>query len=217
MICCQNLHIHQGAFQLKDINFQIEKGSYSIFMGRTGCGKTSIIEVICGLRKAVLGQIFINEKNISTQKPAERNIGFVPQDGALFNHMSVAANIGFALKIRKIPVKKIEQLVRQIATLFKISHLLKRKPSYLSGGEKQRVALARAVVFKPSLLCLDEPLSALDTYTKKEIIALLLEIKNRFKMTVLHITHDTYEAEKLSDNLFLIENGKLIKKPKNLK
>ena len=217
MICCQNLHIHQGAFQLKDINFQIEKGSYSIFMGRTGCGKTSIIEVICGLRKAVSGQIFINEKNISTQKPSERNIGFVPQDGALFNHMSVAANIGFALKIRKIPVKRIEKCVRQIATLFKISHLLKRKPSYLSGGEKQRVALARAVVFKPSLLCLDEPLSALDTYTKKEIIALLLEIKNRFKMTVLHITHDTYEAEKLSDNLFLIENGKLIKKPKNLK
>ncbi|MGW9685804.1 ATP-binding cassette domain-containing protein [Flagellimonas sp. 2504JD1-5] len=209
MIHCKDLHIKQGNFHLDAINFKIEKGEYAVLMGKTGCGKTTVLEVICGLRKIQSGEIWLNNIEISQLSPGEREIGYVPQDGALFQHMDVAQNMGFALKIRKWDKKDIEQRVSELAGILGIGHLLHRLPQSLSGGEKQRVALGRALSFYPNILCLDEPLSALDEETKETMYDLLLTLKKNLKITVLHISHSKSEANKLADKIFRLNNGDL--------
>ncbi len=207
MIHCKDLHIKQGDFTLNDINFRIKKGDYVVMMGKTGCGKTTILECICGLRNIDSGEIRVNGTEISKFTPAQRQIGYLPQDGALFQTMTVAQNIGFALKIRKWDKQKTEERVNELARSLEISKLLKRKAHDLSGGEKQRVALARALSFYPDVLCLDEPLSALDEDTVTEMYDLLKELKNNHKITVLHISHSKIDALKLADKVLIFENG----------
>ena len=209
MIECVDLHIKQGDFNLSGINFKIDSGDYVVLMGRTGCGKTSILESICGLRKIKSGEIWLNDSEITSFTPAERGIGYVPQDGALFVTMTVAENIGFALKIRKWEKAKIEERVNELAEIFRITYLLDREAHDLSGGEKQRIALARALSFYPEVLCLDEPLSALDEYTKDDMYDVLSDLKKNFDVTVLHITHSKIEAKKLADKVLQISDGKL--------
>jgi ABC-type sugar transport system ATPase subunit len=209
MIKCNNLYIKQGGFALSDINFQIKKGDYIVLMGKTGCGKTTILESICGLRKQNSGEIWLNKNEISNYTPAKREIGYVPQDGALFKNMTVAQNIGFALKIRKWEKQKINERVNELSNILGISYLLEREAHDLSGGEKQRVALARALSFHPDVLCLDEPLSALDDSTKKEMFELLMELKNNLDITVLHVSHSKEDAIKLADKVLLLTNGAL--------
>ncbi len=218
MIQCENLQIRQGGFELDSINFKIEKGEYAVLMGKTGCGKTTILEIICGLRKMSAGEIWLNGTEISNLSPGEREIGYVPQDGALFQHLTVAQNIGFALKIRKWDKAKIGNRVRELALLLGIDHLLDRLPQGLSGGEKQRVALGRALSFYPNVLCLDEPLSALDEETKETMYELLLALKKSLGITVLYISHSKSEAQKLADRIFRLDNDILeeqIKKGSN--
>jgi ABC-type sugar transport system ATPase subunit len=203
----KNIHINQGEFLLSNINFNIDKGEYVVFMGKTGCGKTTVLETICGLRKLTSGEIWLNDKEVSKYVPAKREIGYVPQDGALFSTMSVKKNIGFALKIRKWNKQKIEERVEELANLMNISHLLNRNIQGLSGGEKQRVALARALSFYPYVLCLDEPLSALDESTKQDMIDLLNKLKQSLDITVVHVTHSNSEAIKLADRILYLEKG----------
>ncbi|MCK5775718.1 MAG: ATP-binding cassette domain-containing protein, partial [Bacteroidales bacterium] len=136
-------------------------------------------------------------------------IGYLPQDGALFNTMSVAQNIGFALKLRKWHKSKISERVNELAKSLGISKLLKREAHDLSGGERQRVALARALSFYPDILCLDEPLSALDESTLNEMHQLLNELKNNQDITVLHVSHAKTDALKLADRVLMFENGNL--------
>lgn len=207
MIKGKNIHINQGEFLLSNINFNIDKGEYVVFMGKTGCGKTTVLETICGLRKLTSGEIWLNDKEVSKYVPAKREIGYVPQDGALFSTMSVKKNIGFALKIRKWNKQKIEERVEELANLMNISHLLNRNIQGLSGGEKQRVALARALSFYPYVLCLDEPLSALDESTKQDMIDLLNKLKQSLDITVVHVTHSNSEAIKLADRILYLEKG----------
>jgi len=207
MIKCKDLNISQGAFVLSNLNFQIEKGEYVVLMGKTGCGKTTLLEVICGLRKLGSGEIWLNNNEISNYVPAQREIGYVPQDGALFKNMTIAQNIGFALKMRKWPKNEIKKRVVELAQLLGIEYLLEREAHDLSGGEKQRVALARALSFYPNFLCLDEPLSALDDATKEEMFHLLLELKKNLEITVLHISHAKEDALKLADKVLLLDNG----------
>jgi len=209
MIECKDLNITQGAFELSNINFQIKKGEYVVLMGKTGCGKTTLLEVVCGLRKLSAGEIRLNRTNISNYVPAQREIGYVPQDGALFKNMTIAQNIGFALKIRKWPKNEINKRVSELAELLGIEYLLNREAHDLSGGEKQRVALARALSFYPKVLCLDEPISALDDTTKEEMFNLLLELKENLEITVLHISHSKEDAIKLADKVLLLKNGVL--------
>lgn len=209
MIQCVNLNINQGDFSLLDVNFKINKGDYAILMGKTGCGKTTVMESICGLRKIKSGEIWLGEKKISDLMPAKREIGYVPQDGALFRNMTIAQNIGFALKIRKWDKKNINERVNELASNLGINYLLKREAHDLSGGEKQRVALARALSFYPEVICLDEPLSALDDTTKDEMMDLLNTLKNNSDLTILHVTHSKTEAIKLGDIVFNFNDGKV--------
>jgi ABC-type sugar transport system ATPase subunit len=209
MIRCKDVHIEQGVFSLSEINFEIDKGDYIVMMGKTGCGKTTILEAVCGLRKINSGEIWFNGQEVSKYSPAKREIGYVPQDGALFKHMTIAQNIGFALKIRKWDKKKIRERVAELSDLLGISYLLEREAHDLSGGERQRVALARALSFYPDILCLDEPLSALDDATKKEMYNLLIKLKNDLDITVLHVSHSREDALKLADKVLVLSEGTL--------
>jgi ABC-type sugar transport system ATPase subunit len=209
MIHCKDLHIKQGDFILDGINFRIKKGDYAVMMGKTGCGKTTILESVCGLRNLVSGEIWLNGEEVSNFTPAQREIGYLPQDNALFKTLTVAQNIGFALKLRKWNKDKIEERVNELAKSMEITKLLKRKADDLSGGERQRVALARALSFYPEVLCLDEPLSALDENTLQEMYELLTELKNNNKITVLHISHSKTDAIKLADQVLMFKNGAL--------
>jgi ABC-type sugar transport system ATPase subunit len=209
MIECKNVAIEQGHFRLSGIDIRIEEGEYAVLMGQTGSGKTTILEAICGLRPIKSGSILLDGREISKLKPAEREIGYVPQDGALFSTMNVAQNIGFGLKIREWSKSEQAKRVGELADLLGIAHLVNRKTEGLSGGEQQRVALGRALSFYPRIICLDEPLSALDEKTKEEMYQLLLKLKLELNITALHISHSKSEAVKLADKVLLIEGGVL--------
>lgn len=207
MIKVEKLSLQAGDFQLKNVSFSVPRGQYAILMGKTGSGKTTILETICGLRKIQSGKILLAGNDITFKKPAERGIGFVPQDGALFPTMTVEDQIGFSLTLRKWSSSQIEKRVQELAELLEIDHLLKRTVTGLSGGEKQRIALGRALAARPGILCLDEPLSALDDETKKGMFRLLKSIQEQAGVTTLHISHHVTEARILGDTILMIEDG----------
>jgi ABC-type sugar transport system ATPase subunit len=209
MIEVQNLSITLGNFSMKDVSFTLPSGKYGALMGKTGTGKTTILESICGLKTIGQGTIKLMGRDVTKLKASERGIGFVPQDGALFSSMTVYENIAFALNIRKWKKSDIQSQVEPLAELLGITYLLKRSPEGLSGGERQRVALGRALSFEPGILCMDEPLSALDDYTRSEICDLFCSIREKHNVTILHITHRMDEAKRLADQVFLIDNGEI--------
>ena len=211
MIQLENLCLRNGSFELNDLSATIPSESYGILMGRTGCGKTTILEAICGLRPHVFsGTIRLNDSDVTHLKPAERGIGYVPQDSALFETMSIFENVAFALRLRKWTETDIQKRVHELAELMGITTLLGRRPFGLSGGEAKRVALARALAASPGVLCLDEPLSALDEQTHGEICDLLVELHREINVTILHITHSSTEARRLGETFLRLEDGKLI-------
>lgn len=209
MIELRQLTIQAGAFVLRDISFVIPTGGYGVLMGKTGCGKTTILESIIGFRRIVSGRIVLNGVDVTDWNPALRGIGYVPQDGALFSRMTVRRQLGFALSIRRVAASIIGQRTGELAELLGITHLLDRVPKSLSGGERQRVALGRALSFEPKILCLDEPLSALDSETRLQMCELLSEIRARTGVTTLHVTHNLDEAERLSAPLLQLSDGQL--------
>jgi len=211
MIQLENLSLRNGTFELKGLNGTIPAGSYGILMGRTGCGKTTLLEAICGLRpKVSAGAIRLHDRDVTRLKPAERGIGYVPQDSALFETMTIFDNVAFALRLRGWDDQAIAERVYQLAELMAITPLLERKPFGLSGGEAKRVALARALAASPGVLCLDEPLSALDEETHTEICDLLSEVHKEIEVTILHITHSSSEARRLGEIFFRLKEGRLI-------
>ena len=207
MILVERLSVRLGAFSLQDISFDVGQGQYAVLMGRTGCGKTTVLESICGLRPITAGRIVLMGRDVTTLKPAERCIGFVPQEGALFPTMTIRAHLAFALTIRKWSKRDINHRVDELAELLGLQRLLSRSPSGLSGGERQRVALGRALAARPGVLCLDEPLSALDEQTRDDMYLLLKSVREATRVTTLHITHSRTDAERLSDRVFWLHDG----------
>jgi molybdate/tungstate transport system ATP-binding protein len=211
MITIENLALSQGGFSLRDVSFSVEAGSYAVLMGRTGSGKTTLIEVICGLRKVSAGRILLAGRDVTTEQPACRNIGYVPQDAAIFSTMSVRENLAFALSVRRWPHEKISARIDELAGLLGIGQLLDQPARRLSGGEAQRVALGRALAAHPPILLLDEPLSALDDETRLAMIDLLRSVRERTGVTTLHVTHSHDDAERLADTVLCLEGGKVVR------
>ena len=210
MIEVENLTIQQGDFSITNVSFTVPEGTYGVLMGSTGSGKTSILEAVCGLRPIVSGRIVLTGVDVSHAKSADRNIGYVPQEGVLFQKMTVRQHLAFALKIRKWDNHQIQQRIDKLTELLGIGHLLHRRPKGLSGGERQRVALGRALSFKPEVLLLDEPLCALDDGVRHQMCNLLKYVQQDQGTTSLHVTHSTSEAIRLADYLFRIVGGKVV-------
>lgn len=209
MIELVDVTIRSGEFSLEGISLKVNVNQYGVLMGHTGCGKTTILEAICGLRKVERGRILIHGRDVTDRSPADRQIGYVPQDLSLFTTMTVRQHFEFALRLRKQPQHRIAARTVELADVLGVAHLLDRKPAGLSGGESQRVALGRALSFRPAVLLLDEPLSALDAVTRWEMQGLLRKVKQTTDVTTLHVTHDLDEATALADVRFLIVNGKV--------
>lgn len=209
MIRLENIAWQVGAFRLDGMSMEVEAGRYAVLMGRTGCGKTTLIEILCGLRQAASGRVWVGGRDVTDAAPGERDIGYVPQDGAMFMTMTVREQLGFALRVRRRPAKDIADRVNELAGELGLTHLLDRLPHGLSGGERQRIAIGRALAAKPSVLLLDEPLSALDEETRDDASALLRRVQEREAVTVLHVTHSRQEAARLADVLFRLQDGKI--------
>jgi len=207
MIELENITWSTGArVILDDVTLTIPSGTYAVLMGSTGCGKTTLLEVLCGLRQPQKGRVLIDGRDVTALEPRERGIGYVPQDLALFPTLKVFDQIAFALKLRRLPA---DSRVRELASELAISHLLDRQPEALSGGEKQRVAIARALAANPKLLLLDEPLSALDEAMRGEAAAMLKRIQQQHQLTVLHVTHSQAEAVQLADLRLSFASGRI--------
>ncbi|GDY22703.1 hypothetical protein LBMAG56_40500 [Verrucomicrobiota bacterium] len=209
MIRLHQLQVRAGAFQLAEISLEIHTGQYGVLMGQTGSGKTTLLEAICGLRRVTSGCIELMGRDVTHLPPADRGIGYVPQDRALFQTMTVREHLGFALFIRRWEPAAIAARVDELARMLGLTALLARKPAGLSGGEAQRVALGRALASRPSLLLLDEPLSALDEDTREEMQNLLLSVQHQTGVTALHVTHNRDEAARLGDTVFQLARGQI--------
>ena len=186
-----------GAFTLPPFTLTVAEGSYTMLLGPSGSGKSVLLELMAGLRKPCGGAIWLDGIRIDSLPPAKRSIGLLFQDYALFPHLSVWQNIGYALKLRHLPKGAIRQEVERLAHEFEIESLLHRFPDTLSGGERQRVALARTLIVRPRLLLLDEPLSALDAPLRSASRAFLKQI-NQSGQTIIHVTHDFQEQQELA-------------------
>ena len=210
MIQFDGITIRLDGFCLENISFRVSTGAYAVLMGRTGCGKTTILEAACGLRPIESGRIHLMGKDVTTMPPGRRNIGLVPQDGALFTTMTVEEQLGFALRVRRRPKREIAARTEELANWLGLTSIVHRHPQGLSGGERQRVALGRALAAHPDILCLDEPLSALDEETHGDMMALLRHVHQQTRVTVLHITHNRGEARALAESVLLLRDGVLL-------
>ena len=209
MIRLENIMLRQGDFELRDIQLELAAGEYGVLMGRSGCGKTTLLEAVCGLRTVAAGRIILGDRDVTALPPAERGVGYVPQDRALFPTQPVREQLAFALVLRSLGQAEIAARVEELAGLLGLGALLDRLPDKLSGGEAQRVALGRALAHQPSVLCLDEPLSALDEELHDEMCQLLERIHCETGVTVLHITHSPSEAKRLAGCHYRLANGRI--------
>jgi molybdate/tungstate transport system ATP-binding protein len=207
VISLEWLTVRSGGFALKQVSFDIPAGGYGVLMGKTGSGKTTILEAICGLRDIDEGTIRLAGMDVTRLPPGDRGIGYVPQDRALFQTMTVRQNLSFAPSIKGWTRDQADARVAELAGLLGIASLLDRSTAGLSGGEAQRVALGRALAARPTILLLDEPLSALDDETWEGMIELLGEVRRATGVTTLHVTHRREEARRLADRVLILADG----------
>jgi ABC-type sugar transport system ATPase subunit len=213
MIELRDLTIRSGEFSLDEVSVVIDAGVYAVLMGGTGQGKTTVLEAICGLRRASTGRIVVDGVDVTNWKPGDRGIGYVPQDLALFPTMTVREHLEFALRLRRAGPALIRERVAELAERLGIGPLLSRGVRGLSGGEAQRVALGRALSFRPRVLLLDEPLNALDEPTRDRLCELLRAVQREHGLTTLHVTHSRAEARAVADKLLLIAGGRIEERP----
>jgi molybdate/tungstate transport system ATP-binding protein len=209
MLKLTDINRRLGDFSLKDINLEISEGQYYVLLGRSGSGKTQLLELIAGLGHPDKGSIVLDNVDITKQKIQDRKIGIVFQDYAVFPHMTVFGNIAYPLKVRNTDKKIIAEKVEKAAVAMNIRHILERSTEKLSGGELQRVALARTLITSPRLLLLDEPFSSLDTSLKDDLKSLLRNL-NKSGQTIIQVTHDYGDAISLAKRVGVIHNGTII-------
>ena len=199
-----------GGFHLGPADMVLPTGAYGVLMGKTGSGKTTLLEMIAGLAPLTAGRLNIAGQPSNHVRPADREIGYLPQDGVLFDTMTVAEHLDFAPRFRGWPKAQRMERVAELAERLGLTDLLERRPPGLSGGERQRVGLGRALAGRPKLLLLDEPLSALDEEMHSELCQYLASVREDQGVTVLHVTHNAHEANLLGTHLFRLQGGGII-------
>ncbi len=190
-----------------DFNLAVDDGQFVVLVGPSGCGKSTVLRMIAGLEEITEGEITIGGRTVNDMPPKNRDIAMVFQNYALYPHMTVYKNMAFALKLRRLPRKQIDQRVREAARILGIEELLHRKPRALSGGQRQRVAVGRAIVRKPSAFLFDEPLSNLDAKLRVEMRAEIKRLHRQLQMTTIYVTHDQEEAMTLGDRIVVMKDG----------
>ncbi len=206
----QSVNKHYGAVQaLYDVSLSIAKGEFVTLLGPSGSGKTTLLKILAGFDPVTSGTIRMAGRDITSVPPERRNFGLVFQGYALFPHMTVADNIAYPLKVRRRPRGEIAEQVRAMLDLVQLGKFANRKPQELSGGQQQRVALARALVFRPDLLLLDEPMSALDKKLRFDLQEELRDIHRRLGTTFINVTHDQEEAMHMSDSIAVMNHGQI--------
>ena len=208
IIQIKNINVSYGTNHvLKDVNLTIHNKDFYTFLGPSGCGKTTLLRLIAGFEKSQSGELYIAGQEVSKSNPWERDVGMVFQNYALWPHMTVYKNVSFGLEEKKINKDEIDQRVKAILELVDLKDLSKRYPYQLSGGQQQRVALARTLVVKPKVLLLDEPLSNLDAKLRVQMRKELLDLHNKLDITTIFVTHDQEEANAMSTNLAIFNEG----------
>ena len=218
----ENFSTRKGTFQLHPVNLTIERSEIFAILGRTGSGKTVLLEAIAGMYRGDQGRILFDDTDITTIPPGERQIGLVYQDCSLFPHMKVWENIAYGLKMHRVPKAEQKRRVETFLEMMSITSIRDQYPGTLSGGEKQRTALARALALEPEVLLLDEPFSALDPAMRATLYDNIRAIHDRFRCTIIFVTHDRFrctiifvthdftEAQLLADRIGILLHGDLM-------
>jgi multiple sugar transport system ATP-binding protein len=198
-----------GFHAVKDLNLDVRDGEFMVLVGPSGCGKTTALRMVAGLEDISSGTLCIGGKPVNDVTPKDRDIAMVFQNYALYPHMTVAENIGFALKLRKLPKAEVAAKVKETADILGLSEWLDRKPGQLSGGQRQRVAMGRAIVREPSVFLMDEPLSNLDAKLRVQMRAEVQRIQRRINVATMYVTHDQVEAMTMGDRVAVMRSGVL--------
>ena len=201
--------VFDSTIVIPGLSLCIPDGSFTVFVGPSGCGKSTLLRLTAGLEEATSGTLKIDGRDVTWEQPTARGIAMVFQSYALYPHMNVADNIGFALKMAKIPKDQIKRKVEEAAEVLQLTQLLKRKPGELSGGQRQRVAIGRAIVREPKVFLFDEPLSNLDAALRTQMRVELAQLHQRLKATMIYVTHDQVEAMTLADRIVVLNHGKI--------
>jgi multiple sugar transport system ATP-binding protein len=198
-----------GFLAVSDLNLDVEDGEFVVFVGPSGCGKTTALRMIAGLEEVSEGDIRIGDRVVNNLPPGKRDVAMVFQNYALYPHMTVAENIGFALKLRKVPKAEARKRIAETAEIIGLTDHLDRKPRQLSGGQRQRVAMGRAIVREPQVFLMDEPLSNLDAKLRVQMRAEILRIQRQLSVTTVYVTHDQVEAMTMGDRVAVLRRGVL--------
>jgi len=194
---------------LKDFSLEVADGEFVVLVGPSGCGKSTMLKILAGLEEATSGTIRIGSREVTDLAPGDRDIAMVFQNYALYPHLTVAANMGFGLKMRGTPAETIAKRVQEAARILDVEHLLERRPRQLSGGQRQRVALGRAIVREPQAFLMDEPLSNLDAKLRVHMRAEIGALHQRLGVTTIYVTHDQIEAMTMANRIVIMRDGEI--------